>query len=84
MPIEPCSNPQVVTVTDGSIRCCFYARYSSDNQREASIVDQFRECRQLALSKGWVVLEHLNQSDEEKTVRTGDDAHHCEGQTQTR
>jgi len=70
MPNELCSTPQVEAVTDGSIRCCFYGRYSSDNQREASIEDQFRECRQLAQRKGWVVLEHLNQSDEEKSGTT--------------
>lgn len=70
MPIEPCSTPQVEAVTDGSIRCCFSARYSSDNQRQASIEDQFRECRELAQRKGWVVLERLNQRDEEKTGRT--------------
>jgi DNA invertase Pin-like site-specific DNA recombinase len=62
--------PQATQVTDGSIRCYFYARYSSDNQSEASIPDQFRNCRELARRKGWTVLEHLNQSDEEMTGRT--------------
>lgn len=48
----------------------FYARYSSDGQSRASIPDQFRNCSELAHRKGWVVMEHLNQSDEEMTGRT--------------
>ena len=32
-----------------------YARYSSDNQREASIADQFRICREYAKRKGWKI-----------------------------
>jgi len=34
-----------------------YARYSSDNQREASIDDQLRRCREKAASEGWEVSE---------------------------
>lgn len=34
-----------------------YARYSSDNQREASIEDQFRICRQQAKREKWKVSE---------------------------
>lgn len=42
------------------IRCAIYARYSSNNQREASIEDQIRKCKELAASKGWIVLnEHI-------------------------
>lgn len=42
------------------IRCAVYARYSSNNQREASIEDQIRKCKELAASKGWIVLdEHI-------------------------
>jgi len=40
-----------------SVRCAIYARYSSSNQREASIEDQIRRCRQFASSRGWEVLE---------------------------
>ncbi len=29
-----------------TLRCAFYARYSSDRQRAASIEDQFRICRE--------------------------------------
>lgn len=42
------------------IRCAIYARYSSNNQREASIEDQIRKCKELATSKGWTILdEHI-------------------------
>jgi len=40
-----------------NILCAIYARYSSTNQREASIEDQIRRCRQFAASRNWVVLE---------------------------
>ena len=39
------------------MRVALYARYSSDNQRDASIADQFRVCRQLATRQGWTVIE---------------------------
>jgi len=32
-----------------------YARYSSENQRDASIEDQFRNCQQYASRQGWVI-----------------------------
>ena len=32
-----------------------YARYSSDNQREASIADQLRICRAFAERHGWTI-----------------------------
>ena len=34
-----------------------YARYSSDNQRGASIADQLRECRTYADRQGWSVVQ---------------------------
>ncbi|MDP0930352.1 recombinase family protein, partial [Paracoccus onubensis] len=37
-----------------------YARYSSDNQREASIADQFRMCRLRAEKEGWTVIEEYS------------------------
>jgi DNA invertase Pin-like site-specific DNA recombinase len=37
-------------------RIALYARYSSDSQREASIQDQFRICRQLAERENWKVV----------------------------
>jgi len=38
-------------------KAAIYARYSSDNQREASIEDQFRLCREYAERQGWQVVE---------------------------
>ena len=35
------------------MRAAVYARYSSDNQREASIEDQVRLCDELVVSSGW-------------------------------
>ncbi|MIL09527.1 recombinase family protein, partial [Salmonella enterica subsp. enterica] len=37
-------------------RAALYARYSSDSQREASIEDQFRLCRERAASERWEVV----------------------------
>jgi len=39
------------------IRVALYARYSSDNQRDASIEDQLRLCRQQAERQGWTVVD---------------------------
>ena len=39
------------------MRAAIYARYSSDNQREASIEDQIRVCRTLIERAGWQVGE---------------------------
>ena len=35
------------------MKVAIYARYSSDNQRDASIDDQFRICREFARKQGW-------------------------------
>jgi site-specific DNA recombinase len=45
------------------MRCAIYARYSSDLQREASIDDQIRKCREFAVGKGWTVLDCYIRSD---------------------
>ena len=37
------------------MKVAIYARYSSENQREASIADQFRECREFARKQGWTI-----------------------------
>ena len=37
---------------DMTLRCALYARYSSDQQRAASIEDQFRVCRERAEREG--------------------------------
>jgi DNA invertase Pin-like site-specific DNA recombinase len=39
-----------------SVRVVIYARYSSDNQREASIEDQIRLCRERIEHEGWIHL----------------------------
>jgi DNA invertase Pin-like site-specific DNA recombinase len=39
-----------------TMRVAIYARYSSDNQRAASIEDQFRICRDRAGREGWEVV----------------------------
>ena len=38
-----------------------YARYSSDNQRGASIADQLRECRTYADRQGWSVVQEYTE-----------------------
>ncbi len=38
------------------MRVALYARYSSDNQREASIEDQFRICREQAKREKWKIV----------------------------
>lgn len=37
------------------MKVAIYARYSSENQREASIADQFRICREFARRQGWTI-----------------------------
>ncbi len=37
------------------MKVAIYARYSSENQRDASIADQFRVCREFAQRQGWQV-----------------------------
>ncbi|MDR0809376.1 MAG: recombinase family protein [Gemmobacter sp.] len=39
------------------MKVALYARYSSDNQRDASIADQLRLCRLRAKKEGWTVVE---------------------------
>jgi hypothetical protein len=41
------------------LKVAIYARYSSDNQREASIADQLRVCREFAARQGWTVVEEF-------------------------
>ena len=40
-----------------TLRAAIYARYSSDNQREASIEDQVEVCRRYAVVQGWEIVE---------------------------
>ena len=39
------------------MKVALYARYSSDNQRDASIADQLRVCRAYAERQGWTISE---------------------------
>jgi DNA invertase Pin-like site-specific DNA recombinase len=40
-----------------------YARYSSDLQRESSVEDQIRKCREFASVKNWTVLDEFVSTD---------------------
>jgi site-specific DNA recombinase len=39
------------------VRCAIYARYSSDMQRDSSIEDQIRKCRDYAQKQNWKIVE---------------------------
>src|SRR5688572_24700762 len=41
------------------MKVAIYARYSSDNQRDASITDQLRICREFAARQGWTVVQEF-------------------------
>jgi DNA invertase Pin-like site-specific DNA recombinase len=41
------------------MKVAIYARYSSDNQRDASISDQLRICREFAVRQGWTVVQEF-------------------------
>lgn len=48
-----------ILIRSMAIRAATYSRYSDDGQRETSIVDQQRNCKQRADAEGWVIdLEH--------------------------
>ena len=40
-------------------RVAVYARYSSDQQRDASVEDQLRICREYAVNRGWTVIHEF-------------------------
>jgi site-specific DNA recombinase len=44
-------------------RCAIYTRYSSDLQRESSIEDRIRRCREYAVRQGWTVVEEFVVAD---------------------
>jgi site-specific DNA recombinase len=44
-------------------RCALYARYSSDLQRESSIEDQIRQCREYAARQDWPIVEEYVVAD---------------------
>jgi site-specific DNA recombinase len=41
------------------LKVAIYARYSSDNRRDASIADQVRVCREFAVRQGWTVVQEF-------------------------
>src|SRR5918992_633731 len=41
------------------MKAAIYARYSSDNQRDASIADRLRICREFAARQGWTVVQEF-------------------------
>ncbi len=43
-----------------AMKVAIYVRYSSDKQREASIADQFRVCREYANRKGWKIAQEYS------------------------
>jgi site-specific DNA recombinase len=42
------------------MKVAIYARYSSDNQRDASIADQFRICREFARKQNWTIAKEYS------------------------
>ena len=42
------------------MKAALYARYSSDNQRDASIADQIRVCRAYAERESWTIADEFN------------------------
>src|SRR5580765_2861275 len=42
------------------MKVAIYARYSSDNQRDASITDQMRVCRAFAERQGWTIAQEYS------------------------
>ncbi len=51
-------------------RCGIYARYSSDLQRESSIEDQIRRCREYASRQGWTIMEEAVVIDKAVSAAT--------------
>src|SRR5690348_7280770 len=47
-----------------AMRCAIYARYSTDMQRDSSVEDQIRRCREYAAARGWVVLDDFVRCDQ--------------------
>jgi DNA invertase Pin-like site-specific DNA recombinase len=42
------------------VKVAVYARYSSDNQRDASIANQMRVCRAVAERQGWTIAQEYS------------------------
>ena len=57
------------------MRVALYARYSSENQREASITDQFRNCEGYAKREGWTIVARYS----DKAISGTQDEHGRDG-----
>ena len=64
-------------------RAVIYARYSSDNQRDASIEDQVRQCRARIEQEQWqlgeVYSDHAISGATTSAARLPKDARGCSG-----
>ena len=54
---ESCSSDRLGFDEVHDVKVAIYARYSSDNQRDASIGDQLRVCRAFAERHGWAICD---------------------------
>jgi site-specific DNA recombinase len=54
-----CDRATATTRGDTALKVAINARYSSDNQRDASIADQLRVCREFAARQGWTVVHEF-------------------------
>lgn len=53
------------------MRAAIYARYSSENQRETSIEDQARLCRERATREGWEIVETYGDREVSASIPMG-------------
>ena len=66
------------------MKVAIYAGYSSDNQRDASIADQIRICREFAARQGWSVIQEFTDHaiSDATLLRAGfEERRHCIGFT---
>lgn len=61
---KPNDSQEPIRAVPHQKRCAIYARYSSDQQRESSIKDQIRKCKEYAAKQGWIVLDECIYFDE--------------------
>jgi hypothetical protein len=57
---EPPRCRVAVRIAAGLVRVAIYARYSSENQRDASNADQFRVCREFAQRQCWHIAAEFS------------------------
>jgi hypothetical protein len=66
------------------MRAVIYARYSSDQQREASIEDQVRLCRERIDREGWSFLATYSDAAMSGAARSPDRSPTCKRRWPTR